>query len=71
MKAFFKKLKYTPHEIADAIVIDLINLYEKINFLYRKFTGKYYSFPIPTRPETIAATCLDLTRMMQASYSPL
>jgi hypothetical protein len=42
MKSFFKKLKYTPHEIADAIVIDLINLYEKIYFLYRKFTGKYY-----------------------------
>ena len=42
MKSFFKKLKYTPHEIADAIVIDLINLYEKIYFLYRKFTEKYF-----------------------------
>jgi len=41
MKAFFKKLKYTPNEIADAMVIDLINLYEQINFLYRKFIGKY------------------------------
>ena len=42
MKAFFKKLKYTPHEIGDAIVIDLINLYERIAFLYQKFKGKYF-----------------------------
>ena len=41
MKAFFKKLKYTPFEIAEAIVTDLINIYEKINFYTKKIRGKY------------------------------
>ena len=34
MKAFFKKLKYTPHEIADAIVIDVM-LKEDFNSLFK------------------------------------
>ena len=41
MKAFFKKLKYTPYEIADAIVVDLINMYEQIDFYFKKILGKY------------------------------
>ena len=32
MKAFIKKLKYNPYEIADAIVIDLINIYEQTGY---------------------------------------
>ena len=35
MKAFIKKLKYNPFEIADAIVIDLWNLYENIIYYYQ------------------------------------
>ena len=42
MKVFFKKLKYTPYEIADAVVIDLINLYEQINFFVKKSLGKFF-----------------------------
>ena len=38
MKAFIKKLKYNPYEIADAIVIDLINIYEQTNYFYKKLT---------------------------------
>lgn len=41
MKAFIKKLKYNPYEIADAIVIDLINIYEQIGYFYKKLLGKY------------------------------
>ena len=41
MKAFFKKLKYTPYEIADAIVVDLINMYAQIDFYFKKILGKY------------------------------
>ena len=41
MKAFFKKLKYTPFEIADALVLDLINFYEFISFYGLKIFGKY------------------------------
>jgi hypothetical protein len=42
MKAFFKKLKYTPYELSDAIVIDLINLFELINFSIKKIFGKFH-----------------------------
>lgn len=41
MKSFFKKLKYNPYEIADALVIDLINFYELIDFYIKKILGKY------------------------------
>ena len=41
MKAFIKKLKYNPYEIADAIVIDLINIYEQTGYFYKKLLGKY------------------------------
>ena len=42
IKAFIKNLKYTPHEIADAIVVDLYNLYEQIEYIYKKLCGKYF-----------------------------
>ena len=41
MKSFFKKFKYNPYEIADALVIDLINFYELIDFYIKKILGKY------------------------------
>ena len=41
MKSFFKKLKYNPYEIADALVIDLINFYNLIEFFVAKILGKY------------------------------
>ena len=41
MKAFFKKLKYNPYEIADAIVIDLCNIYNCIGYQYNRLSGKY------------------------------
>jgi len=41
MKHFFKKLKYTPFEIADALVLDLINFYELVSFYTFKVLGKY------------------------------
>ncbi len=41
MKAFFKRNKYTPHEIADALVVDLINLYEHLSFICLNIFGKY------------------------------
>jgi hypothetical protein len=41
IKKIFKKLKYNPYEIADALVIDLINLYELIEFYIKKIIGKY------------------------------
>ena len=36
MKAFIKKLKYNPFEIADAIVIDLYNIYDQTKYIYEK-----------------------------------
>jgi len=41
IKKFFKKLKYTPHEIGDAIIIDLINIYQYFLFSYQKVIGNY------------------------------
>jgi hypothetical protein len=41
MKAFFKKLNFSPFELTEAIVSDLINVYEKISFNIKRITGKY------------------------------
>ena len=42
MKAFLKKLKYNRYEIAEAIVVELVNFYIQIVFLYKKILGKYF-----------------------------
>ena len=41
MKKFINKLKYDPYELADALVIDLYNLYSQTIYFYKKITGRY------------------------------
>ena len=41
MKKFIKKLKYNPHEIAEAIMSDLMTFYEIVEFNIDKLLGKY------------------------------
>ena len=41
MKAFIKKLKYTPFEFADAITIDIYNIYNQTGYLIKKISNKY------------------------------
>lgn len=41
MKAFFKKLNFTPFELAEAIVSEMNNVYEKTLFYINRISGKY------------------------------
>jgi len=42
MKKFIKKLNIDPYEIAEALVIELWNLYEQLIFTINKLLGKYH-----------------------------
>ena len=41
MKAFLKKIQNNRYEIAEAIIVELVNFYIQIIFVYKKLLGKY------------------------------